>query len=62
MALSDIFTVNANLAGIPAISVPGTPSDEGLPTGIQYMAPSFCEKRLFQCAHFFHTTLSKERT
>ena len=62
MALSDIFTVNANLAGIPAISVPGTPSDEGLPTGIQYMALSFCEKRLFQCAHFFHTTLSKERT
>ena len=51
MYLSDIFTVPANLAGIPAISVPfGSVEREGkkLPIGIQLMAPWFGEEILFK--------------
>jgi aspartyl-tRNA(Asn)/glutamyl-tRNA(Gln) amidotransferase subunit A len=38
MYLADIFTVHANLTGIPAISIPVQPTDEGLPLGIQFFA------------------------
>jgi aspartyl-tRNA(Asn)/glutamyl-tRNA(Gln) amidotransferase subunit A len=44
--LSDIFTLSANLAGIPGISVPGGFTDEGLPVGIQLQGPHFCEEKL----------------
>ncbi|MAZ41122.1 Asp-tRNA(Asn)/Glu-tRNA(Gln) amidotransferase GatCAB subunit A [bacterium] len=50
MYLSDIFTVSANLVGIPGISVPnGTVEREGkdLPVGFQILAPHFKENRLF---------------
>lgn len=50
MYLSDIFTVTANLVGVPAISAPcGTVLREGkeLPLGFQIMAPHFCEDTLF---------------
>ena len=46
---ADKFTVTANLAGIPALSVPAGLRG-GLPTGLQFMAPAFCEKRLFSAA------------
>ncbi len=39
MYLSDIFTVPASLAGLPAISVPSGLSPDGLPLGLQIMAP-----------------------
>lgn len=51
MYLADIFTVTANLVGLPAISVPcGTVDREGksLPLGFQIMAPHFREDILFQ--------------
>lgn len=53
--LSDIFTISANLAGIPGISVPcGTTDDDdgghGLPVGIQILAPHFGEAKLLQIA------------
>jgi len=47
MYLSDIFTVTANLAGIPGISVPMGFSD-GLPIGMQILGPQFSESLLFQ--------------
>lgn len=50
MYLEDIFTVPANIAGIPAISVPsGTVVRDGvaLPVGIQFLAPDFDEASLF---------------
>jgi len=56
MYLSDIFTVSANLAGVPAISIPdGTVSREGndLPTGLQLIAPSLCEDKLFEVGKKF---------
>ena len=55
MYLSDIFTVPANIAGIPALSVPfGTVSREGkdLPVGIQLMASWFNEPTLFELGKF----------
>jgi len=47
MYLSDIFTVPANIAGIPAISVPSGFSSAGLPTGIQFTGPLFSDELLF---------------
>lgn len=47
MYLEDIFTVHANLAGNPAISLPLGTNEEGLPFGIQLMAPFFGEKEMF---------------
>jgi len=48
--LEDIFTVQANLAGNPAISVPMGMTDEGLPLGFQFLGKSFDEKTLFAAA------------
>lgn len=48
MYLSDIYTVSANLAGIPALSVPCGISSEGLPIGIQFMSRWLEEDTLFE--------------
>lgn len=53
MYLNDIYTVTANLAGIPGISVPCGVSPEGLPIGMQLLAPHWGETRLFQLAHAY---------
>lgn len=50
--LEDIFTVPADLAGLPAISVPCGLA-HGLPAGLQLVAPAFEEARLLRCAHAF---------
>jgi aspartyl-tRNA(Asn)/glutamyl-tRNA(Gln) amidotransferase subunit A len=47
MYLQDIFTVHANLSGNPAISLPLGQNTEGLPFGVQVMAPRFNEKIMF---------------
>ncbi len=48
MYLSDIFTISANLSGIPAISMPCGFSKAGLPIGLQIMAKPFDEEMLFR--------------
>lgn len=48
--LEDIYTVHANVCGIPAISIPNGKSPEGLPYGLQILAPSFAEKDLLNFA------------
>jgi aspartyl-tRNA(Asn)/glutamyl-tRNA(Gln) amidotransferase subunit A len=53
MYLSDIYTLSANLAGIPGISVPCGFSQKGLPIGLQLLAPHFQEGRLLAAAHAF---------
>ena len=50
MYLSDIFTLSANLAGIPGISVPCGFSSTGLPIGLHLMGRHFEEKKLFTAA------------
>jgi len=50
MYLEDIFTVQANIAGVPAISVPCGLHSNGLPMGIQLMADYFEEAKLFAVA------------
>ncbi len=53
MYLEDIFTVQANLAGMPAISLPLGKNKEGLPFGIQFMANAFEEEKLLAFANSF---------
>jgi aspartyl-tRNA(Asn)/glutamyl-tRNA(Gln) amidotransferase subunit A len=53
MYLSDIFTVPASLAGLPAISVPSGLSRGGLPLAVQLMARRFGEETLFAAARAF---------
>ncbi len=50
MYLNDIFTVPANLAGLPGISVPAGFSDEGLPLGLQLVGRAFDEETVFRAA------------
>jgi len=50
MYLSDIFTLSANLAGIPGLSVPCGVSDDGMPIGLQVMGRHFNETMLFKVA------------
>ncbi len=53
MYLSDIYTLSANLAGLPGISLPGGHSSSGLPIGIQLVGPPFAEESLLRAARMF---------
>ncbi len=50
MYLQDIFTVQANITGHPAISIPFGIDEKNLPVGMQLVAPYFREKALFEAA------------
>jgi len=50
MYLNDVFTVPANLAGIPGISVPAGLSSQGLPLGLQVLSDAFAEDKLYAVA------------
>ncbi|MEM6963534.1 MAG: Asp-tRNA(Asn)/Glu-tRNA(Gln) amidotransferase subunit GatA [Bacteroidota bacterium] len=50
--LADIFTVQANMVGIPAISLPFAKHHDDLPMGIQLMANKFEEKKLLAFSHY----------
>ena len=52
MYLNDIYTIGANLAGLPALSAPCGFID-GLPMGVQLIGPHFAEARLLNAAHRF---------
>ena len=58
MYLTDIFTLSANLAGIPAISIPYGMSREGLPIGIQLLGNYFDEETILAAAY----ALEQERS
>src|SRR5690606_21890578 len=55
MYLCDLFTVGANLAGIPAISLPAGLSDDGLPVAIQLQGPPLGEATVLRAAAAFQT-------
>jgi aspartyl-tRNA(Asn)/glutamyl-tRNA(Gln) amidotransferase subunit A len=51
MYFNDVFTIPANLAGTPAISIPSGLDDQGLPVGLQITAPVLQESRLLRVAN-----------
>ena len=53
MYLTDIATIGANLSGIPAISIPAGFDADGMPIGLQIMAPQLKEAKLFNFAYKF---------
>ena len=53
MYLQDLYTIGANLAGIPAISVPAGLSKDHLPYGLQLMGPQMQDHKVLQYAHQF---------
>ena len=55
MYMSDVFTVAANIAGLPAISIPCGKSAKGLPIGVQLMGPAFSEGEIFNAAEYYES-------
>lgn len=53
MYLQDLFTISANLAGLPAVSVPSGFTKANLPLGIQIIGPQLCDVSVLQIAHAF---------
>jgi len=60
MYLNDVFTLPANIAGLPALSLPCGVSD-GLPVGLQVIANSFQERTLFRVAAAYERATAHHR-
>jgi aspartyl-tRNA(Asn)/glutamyl-tRNA(Gln) amidotransferase subunit A len=60
MYLADIMTVATNLVGVPAISIPVSKNDDGLPIGLQLMAPARHDRDLLMVAKAFENELGYE--
>lgn len=58
MYLNDIFTVSANLAGLPGMSVPVLQNSVGLPVGVQLMAAPFAEQTMLNVGYCLQENLS----
>ncbi|MFT5422755.1 MAG: aspartyl-tRNA(Asn)/glutamyl-tRNA(Gln) amidotransferase subunit A [Phycisphaerales bacterium] len=58
----DVFTVGASLAGLPAVTIPAGFSPEGLPVGVQLIAPAFAERSLLQLARLGERAIGVEQT
>lgn len=57
MYLADIFTVQANVAGTPALSIPNGLDENGLPIGLQIMSRAFNEENLLAFSTYLSTTI-----
>ncbi len=57
MYLGDIYTISANLAGIPGLSIPIGNDKNGLPIGMQLMAGHFCETKLLQLSKYIEQSI-----
>jgi aspartyl-tRNA(Asn)/glutamyl-tRNA(Gln) amidotransferase subunit A len=57
MYLADLFSVQANVAGVPAIAIPCGNDKQGLPIGLQIIADDFEESKLL---HFSNALLTHE--
>lgn len=61
MYLSDIFTVNVNLAGLPGINIPVSFSSNNLPVGLQIIGPHFKEEKIIHLSYLIEKLIKKER-
>ena len=61
MYLSDVYTVTANLAGIPGVATTCAYTPEGVPIGLQLLGPHFGEGRLLRVAHVLEQELGLAR-
>lgn len=61
MYLNDIFTVNANIAGLPAMSIPAGLSNDGLPMGVQLIGNRFREINIFKVAKIIEESADFEK-
>lgn len=59
MYLEDVFTVTANMAGLPGISVPGGLSSQGTPLGLQLIGKPFDEETLFRTAQVIESAAGR---
>ncbi len=58
MYLNDLATIPANLSGVPGISVPsGLADEDGLPTGVQILAPAMADDRVYRVGAALETAL-----
>ena len=53
MYLGDIYTISANLAGLPGLSIPCGLDKKGLPIGLQLIGDCFNEKKLIRTAYAY---------
>jgi aspartyl-tRNA(Asn)/glutamyl-tRNA(Gln) amidotransferase subunit A len=60
--LQDLFTVGANLAGVPALSIPIAQSSDRLPIGMQLQAPPLGEAKLLAIAAAYHRSVEYQPT
>lgn len=60
MYLSDIYTISANLAGIPGLSIPCGKDNKGLPIGMQLLGGCFQEKTLLRAGFAYETEREEE--
>jgi aspartyl-tRNA(Asn)/glutamyl-tRNA(Gln) amidotransferase subunit A len=61
MYLADIYTVTADLAGIPGISIPCGPTREKLPIGVQILGKHFDEATILRIAHAYEQATGKSQ-
>ena len=59
MYLQDVCTIPSNLAGHPAMSVPFGVGEDGMPVGIQILAPAMAEREMFQAAKVLESESGK---
>ncbi len=62
MYLGDIYTISANLAGLPGISLPCGKDSNGLPIGLQLLGNCFKEKNIIRAAYAFEQTREYEHS
>lgn len=61
MYLSDIYTISANLAGLPGICIPCGKDAQGLPIGLQLMGDCFQEKKLLRAAYTYEQATAERK-
>jgi aspartyl-tRNA(Asn)/glutamyl-tRNA(Gln) amidotransferase subunit A len=61
MYLNDIYTVAANLAGLPAMSIPCGFGEGGMPVGLQVVGNYFAETRMLHAAHQYQSATDWHR-